>query len=144
MPLVEGEGAESVFAIAALADCNPFVADRGMWMQRALGPAYIPFGPVWHAEGDAFLADPNAPLLRERAESLATRLRSRLVAGFRGSDAEYDAYRGLIFYLRRRLPRRSRGRSMRDTHSTPPLRRPGGGGPSGHLDRGFWRGGCPR
>ena len=99
MPLIEGEGAEAVFAIAALAECNPFVPERGVLMQRALGPAYIPFGPVWHSEGDALLADPNAPILRQRVEELGAGLRAKVVAGKRGSDAEYDAYRGLVSYL---------------------------------------------
>ncbi len=99
MALLKPSGADAVQAVAALAACNPFVTERAAWMARALGPAYVPFGPVWHADGDAFLADPNTPLLRQRVEQLAAEVRQRLVAGIRGDEREYDAYRGLVSYL---------------------------------------------
>ncbi len=99
MALLGKEDAAAAFAIAALADCNPFVPQRAVWMQQALGPAYQPFGPVWHAAGDAFLADPNRPHLVERAESLAHAMRRRLAAGATGSEAELATYRGLVFYV---------------------------------------------
>lgn len=99
MPLLRGAEAQVVDAIGALVDCNPFHADRVELEKRALGPAFVHGGPLWHAAGDAWVANPNTPLLRECAESLAAELHGRLQDGAAASAAETSAYREMVLYL---------------------------------------------
>ena len=88
-------------AVAQPLDCNPFLPERLELEARALGDAFVPTGPVWHSVGDAWVSNPNTPLLRQRLEALAPVLQRRLAAEGTEllSGAEIDAYRGLVLYL---------------------------------------------
>jgi len=39
--------------VARLLDCNPFLAERVELERHALGPAFVPTGPVWHSADHA-------------------------------------------------------------------------------------------
>lgn len=99
MSLLQPDETAAVEAVARLLDCNPFLPERVDLERRILGRAFVDAGPHWHSEGDEFVSDPNRPLLCDRVEALAASVRERLATGAVGSDAELDAYRGLILYL---------------------------------------------
>ncbi len=88
-----------VEAIAALADCNPFLPEWVALQRRALGEAFVTGGGVWHAEGDPAKLDPNAQRLRAVAEELGNDSRQRLAGGAKATAAELTSYRGLVHYL---------------------------------------------
>jgi len=86
--------------VARLLDCNPFLAERVELERQALGPAFVPTGPVWHSAGDAWISNPNTPVLRERLESLVAAVHPRLATAAAGAtSAELDAWRSTVFYL---------------------------------------------
>ena len=86
--------------VARLPDCNPFLAERVELERHALGPAFVPTGPVWHSAGDAWISNPNTPVLRERLESLVAAVHPRLATAAAGAtSAELDAWRSTVFYL---------------------------------------------
>lgn len=99
MPLLSGDDRAAAEAIAALVDGNPFLPERVALERQALGAAFVPIAPVWHAEGSAAPTNPNTPRLRERAEALAASVRRRLAAGTAPSPAERATARGLVLYL---------------------------------------------
>jgi DNA-binding NtrC family response regulator len=88
-----------VGAVAALADCNPFLPERLELERQALGSAFTDGGLVWHADADLATANPNLEQLRALVERLGEDLRQRLLAGTAASDAERAAYHGLVRYL---------------------------------------------
>lgn len=86
-------------AVAGLLDCNPFGPERAELERQALGPAFVPNGPIWHSAGDAWVANPNTPLLRDRVEALAAATLPRLDRAAAATSAELDAWRGTVLYL---------------------------------------------
>jgi hypothetical protein len=99
MPLFSGDDRIAADAIAALVDCNPFLPERVALERQALGSAFIPIAPVWHAEGAHAGTNPNTPLLRDRTEALVASVRRRLADGAATTDAELSTCRGLVHYL---------------------------------------------
>ncbi len=99
MALIPRRGRDVVHAVAGLADCNPFLPERIELERRALGRALVPLTTVWHAEGDAVLADPNGPQLRALVERTAADLQRQLAAGARATPEEIETYRAIVFYL---------------------------------------------
>jgi len=89
-----------VSAVAALADCNPFLPERVALERQALGDAFVDAPSVWHAEGEAAPLNPNAPRVRDLVERLGTELRGRLAAGASvgATPAELADYHGLVLY----------------------------------------------
>jgi len=99
MPLLDSDDRDAVEVVAQLLDCNPFLPERVELERRVLRDAFVPYGPIWHSVGDAYISNPNTPILRQRVEKLAATFRERLAQGATGSIAEFDAYRGLVMYL---------------------------------------------
>lgn len=99
MPLLSSEDGAALRDVAALLDCNPFVAERIEVERRILGDAFVPNGTIWHSEGDAYVSNPNTPLLRERIEMLVGLAHARFVAGATASEAESAAYHDAVLYL---------------------------------------------
>ncbi len=100
MAVIPGEVRNSLDAVAALTDCNPFMQERVDLERRILGDAFVPIGLVWFADADAGLFDPNLERLREHVEALVGEAHRRLAAA-RGdaSEAEIAQYRAAVFYL---------------------------------------------
>jgi transcriptional regulator with AAA-type ATPase domain len=88
-----------VGAVAALADCNPFLPERIDLERRALGRAFSGGGMVWHADADLAVAGPNNDKLRTLVERLGNDLRGRLAKRTRATAGELADYQGLIRYL---------------------------------------------
>ncbi len=99
MSLFRRDDADAIAAVAAMVDGNPFLPERIALERRALGRAFVPHGPIWHAPGDLYTINPNTPLLRERAERLAADVGRRLAAGAVATPEELQTYRGLAMYL---------------------------------------------
>ncbi len=99
MPLLDAADLAVAADVARLLDCNPFLPERIELERRILGDAFLPYGAVWHSVGDAFISNPNTPILHARLEALAATVRDRLAAGTPASTAEVDACRGLGLYL---------------------------------------------
>lgn len=97
--LLRDSEVDFVRAVAALAECNPFLPERLDLERRALGDAYVDVGAVWHLASDYVTPNPNTAHLRERLEPLAATLRDRLIQGARSDEYGRVAYRGLVFYL---------------------------------------------
>jgi transcriptional regulator with AAA-type ATPase domain len=100
MPRMDGEVRSALAAVAALTDCNPFLPERIALEQRILGPAFLPVGTVWRAEGDADLFDPNLPRLRERVTEVVGTAHAHLAAHPVAAAADLaDDYRNAVLYL---------------------------------------------
>ncbi len=88
-----------VEAIAALATGNPFLPERVGREREALGSDFTPVTAVWHEGADLDSANPNVERIGRLVEKLAPELRERLAGGVRATEAELQAYQGLVFYL---------------------------------------------
>jgi len=86
-------------ALAAIADCNPFLPQRIDLERRALGDCFVEGGAVWHAEGDQAALSPNLDRLRALAEHLGEELRGRLASGADATPLEICSYQGLVRYV---------------------------------------------
>src|SRR5688572_25370200 len=102
--------AETAFAraVSRMTYSNPFLPERLEAEREALGSAFVDPGPVWSLGDETRDSErPNLLRLRERIESLASRLRDRLAQGTTASAEEWDLYEDLVLYLlydRHRLP----------------------------------------
>lgn len=99
MPFLSDSERAVLVAIAALADCNPFLPERVELERRALGREFVSTTKVWHAEADLEEVNPNLPRLNALVESLAPVLRERLVQGATAADADMLNYEALVRYL---------------------------------------------
>jgi len=97
--LIHAEERTAVASVAALIDCNPFLPDRVALEQSILGATFVAGAPIWHADGDNLITNPNLDALRERVEALADILHRRLRTGVVPTVEERDDYVGVVLYL---------------------------------------------
>ena len=90
---------ETVQAIAALADGNPFAPERVDNERRILGRRFTERSTVWHADRDLREVDPNLLELGEAIERLVPSLRERLVAGVAATPDDLLLYEACVRHL---------------------------------------------
>ena len=88
-------------AIGQIGYCNPFLPERLALERAALGAAFQCSDPVINLPPDADLKAifPNFTALRERAEFLSEKMRSRLLSGTPPAEHELRIYQDLAMYL---------------------------------------------
>ncbi len=101
MEILQPDERPTLQAIANLAYCNPFLADRTNYEKQALGPAYISAGPVWSASVTAPHAhSPNVVKMHQRLETLLPQIRARLAdPALTPSPADLTTYIDCVQYL---------------------------------------------
>lgn len=82
---------------SALARSNPFLPERIAREREALGEDFEDGSSVWSKHLDR--RNPNVSKIAARAEPVAEKLRSRLVAGASPNEEELRLYEELVFYL---------------------------------------------
>src|SRR5882724_5587307 len=85
--------------IAALADSNPFLAERVESERQALGSTFKKTTTTWHADAALDGLNPNVALLAALFDELAPKLRDRLANGARAERRELAQYEALAVYL---------------------------------------------
>ena len=88
-------------AIGQIGYCNPFLPERLALERSALGVEFHCADPVINLPPDADLKTifPNFTALRERAEVLSEKMRSRLLGGTTPSERELRIYQDMAMYL---------------------------------------------
>lgn len=88
-------------AIGRIGYCNPFLPERLALERSALGADFHCADPVVNLPPDADLKTvfPNFAALRERAEVLSEKMRSRLLGGTTPTERELRIYQDMAMYL---------------------------------------------
>jgi DNA-binding NtrC family response regulator len=87
-------------ALAALANCNPFIPERVAYEKAALGSAYTDLGNTWHLNLDPRMINPNVDKIREQLPTFVGQLRDRLAQGADASPEQLLQYESLVrFHL---------------------------------------------
>ena len=92
--------ADKAFAeeVSAIAFGNPFLEERIVHEQRALGDHYVRSQPYWSFQLDLD-RKANIDRLRDRATELATHARAKLRDGVKATSAELRLYEDLVTYV---------------------------------------------
>src|SRR5512141_1621643 len=84
--------------VSAIAFGNPFLEERIVHEQRALGDDYVRSQPYWNFQLDLD-RKANIDRLRDRAVDVAARARGRLREGAKPNEAELRLYEDLVTYV---------------------------------------------
>ncbi len=101
MPLLPSVDSRVAEAISGIGYANPFLPDRLELERRALGSHYIELGSIIQSRPGDRLEQifGNVPALRDRAESLLSKIKGRLEAGQPATQAELLVYEDLALYV---------------------------------------------
>jgi DNA-binding NtrC family response regulator len=99
MTFVNAEEQAQAAAISRLGHCNPFLPERIENERTILGAEFAPTDAVWTVRADREVQNPNVARIKELAAALVGRLRERLVAGVKPSEAERLSYADAVLYL---------------------------------------------
>ncbi len=87
-------------ALAALANCNPFVPQRVEFEKAALGKAYTDLGETWHLSLNPDVTNPNLEKIQALLPTFVRLLRDRLAQGEEASKEQLIQYESLVrFHL---------------------------------------------
>jgi DNA-binding NtrC family response regulator len=101
MALLSAEERRTAEAIAAIGHCNPFLAERVELERRAMGSELTDYRPVMHLRAGLGAEElfPHHRRLRELAQGLAEKMRTRLSTGKAASEPDLVLYEDLVLYL---------------------------------------------
>jgi DNA-binding NtrC family response regulator len=101
MSLLPAADWRAATAIAGIGYVNPFLPERVELERRALGPRYKEEGPVIRARAGESVEDllGNVPAMRNRADTLVSQIRQRLVDGHPATRDELLIYEDLSLYV---------------------------------------------
>jgi transcriptional regulator with AAA-type ATPase domain len=87
-------------SVAKLGYGNPFLTERITFEKAALGPEFVPGGPVWSASvSDPDAEPPNVTSIHQKLSALMEQLPAQLGAAADVSSAELAAYEESVHYL---------------------------------------------
>ena len=86
-------------ALSRVGYANPFLPKRIEAERAALGRDFIHAEHVWSVRTDRTVQNPNVARLAERAATLATRLRERLMGGATPPEPDRVLYEDVVLYL---------------------------------------------
>lgn len=99
MSILSADERNSAQAIAELAYCNPFAAQRIELERAVLQDAFIWTDDAWHKRVDISGEPPNIDLMTTRARDLADTIRGRLMNRPAVSDRDLALYENVVLYF---------------------------------------------
>src|SRR5580658_8907914 len=100
MPVFSKSERRFLSAVADLVNCNPFLPERLASEQAALGPEFVPSGPVWSVTvSDPEAQRPNVPLIQAKLSKIIEGLQPRLKSAPDLQAEELGIYEECVLYL---------------------------------------------